>query len=32
MDMVMIILLLRLWYLLTSDVDKGQCSACLCLF
>jgi hypothetical protein len=32
MDMVMIILSSRLLYLLTFDVDMGQCSACLCLF
>jgi hypothetical protein len=28
MDMVMIILSSRLLYLLTFDVDMGQCSAC----
>jgi hypothetical protein len=30
--MVMIILSSRLLYLLTFDVDMGQCSACLYLF
>jgi hypothetical protein len=32
MGMFMIILLLRLLYLLTFDVDMGQHSACVCLF
>jgi hypothetical protein len=32
MDMFMIIISLCLLYLLTFDVDMGQCFACLCLF
>jgi hypothetical protein len=32
MDMFKIIISMCLLYLLTSDVDMGQRSACLCLF